>query len=147
MNLTLISSAGWSTFFRRSILWIAIILISLYGQRILIADANVHVCKSVLYLESFPVFLLLSSAEFEIGCLGNGCHLTHLMNSKDGHYCAEKHFLNVFLMEIVYFLKCFINNWSNSKNWKMNELVAFSYYPRYSTCFSMVFLLPVNQII
>lgn len=94
------------------------ILISLYGQRISIADANVHVCKSVLYLEIFPrskCFLLLSSAEFEIGCLGNGCYLIHLMNSKDEHYWAEKHFLNVFLLQIAYFLKCFINNWCNSK--------------------------------
>lgn len=54
MNLTLISSPEWSIFFRRrSILWIAVILISLYGQRIFIADVNVHVCKSILYFEIF----------------------------------------------------------------------------------------------
>lgn len=98
------------------------------SQTIVIADANVHVCKSTLDLEIFPRSncFLLSSAEFEIGCVGNGCHVTHLMNSKDDHYCAEIHFLNVFLMQIAYFLKCFINNWCNSKNWKMNALVVFS---------------------
>lgn len=85
--------------------------------------ANVHVCKSILHLEIFPLqhirskcFILVSSAEFEIGCVGNDRHLTPLLISKDDDYCADKHFLNVFLMQLTCFLKCFINNWCNSEN-------------------------------
>jgi len=85
--------------------------------------ANVHIFKSILYLEIFPFqhtrskcFILVSSAELEIGCVGNGCSLTSLMISKDDHYCADKHFLNVFLTQLTFFLECFINNWCNSEN-------------------------------
>lgn len=85
--------------------------------------AKVRVCKSILYLEVFPLqhtrskcFILVSSAEFETGSVGNGCHLTPLMISKDDHYCADKYFLNVFLRQLTFFLKCFINNWCNSEN-------------------------------
>lgn len=85
--------------------------------------ANVCIFKSILHLEIFPLqhtrskcFILLSSAEFEIGSVGNGCHLTPVMVSKDDPYCADKHFLNVFLMQLTFFLKCFINNWCNSEN-------------------------------
>lgn len=100
-------------------------------------------------LEIFPrsnCFLFLSSPEFEIGCLGNGCHLIHLINCKDDHYCAEKHFLNVFLMQIAYFLKCFINNWCNSKTEKWVHLGHFHASQDTALAF-LCFLLPVNQII
>lgn len=49
----------------------------------------------------------MSSAEFDLGCVGNCCHLTPLMISKDDYYCADKHFLNVFLMKLTFFSKVF----------------------------------------
>lgn len=121
-------------FRRRSALWIASVLISVYFQRILIVGVNVCICKSRVYLE---IFFFLSNIQGQNS--SSSCPLQNLTLaargmvaispltiSKDDHCCADKHFFNVFLLQLTFFLQYLINSWRNSENWKLSSVVAFS---------------------